>query len=251
MSIRIVIVDDDPFITASLATILGMGSDDPGDVGQRFEVLAQGSCGADAVRLYREHQPDVILTDIQMPGMSGLEAAKEILEAFPQAKVLFLTTFLDDEYIVTALRVGAKGYIMKQDFEGIRPALLAVYRGQTVFGGEIVSKLPGLLVQSSTASASTESAKNPAGVQGDDAGGAGGMSREDMVEQYGLTPKEYELLEYIAQGMNNKEIAQEMFFSEGTVRNYISILLDKLQLRDRTQLAVFYLTGGEWKLPQS
>ncbi len=237
MSIRIVIVDDDPFITASLAMILGMNGEDAKDGGQGFEVLAQGNNGEDAVRLYREHQPDVLLTDIQMPGKSGLEAAQEILSEFPQAKVLLLTTFLDDEYIVTALRVGAKGYIMKQDFEGIRPALLAVYRGQTVFGGEIMSKIPGLLGSTASQETSTSSAEPK---------GEAPLSGEEMMSRWGLTEKEYELLSYIAQGMNNKEIAQTMYFSEGTVRNYISILLDKLQLRDRTQLAVFYLMGGSF-----
>lgn len=150
--------------------------------------------------------------DIQMKEMSGLEAAEQILQNHPQAKILFLTTFSDDEYIVKALNIGAKGYILKQDFEGIVPAIRAVEQGQSVFGGEIVNKIPVLM-----------------------------QSKETFdYAKYEISEKEQEIIEQVALGKSNKEIAKTLFLSEGTVRNYISSVLDKLSLRDRTQLAVFY-----------
>ena len=135
-----------------------------------------------------------------------------ILKEFPQARILFLTTFLDDEYIVRALKIGAKGYILKQKFESIVPAIKAVHLGQSVFGDEIVTKLPGLL-------------------QADEA---------FRYADYDISEKELELISLVAKGLSNREIAQALYLSEGTVRNYLSGILEKLSLRDRTQLAVFY-----------
>ena len=120
---KTIIVDDDSLVAISLKTIL--------EADKKIEVVATGSDGKEAVALYEEYQPEVLLMDIQMKEMSGLEAAEIILKKYPEAKILFLTTFSDDEYIVKALNIGAKGYILKQDFEGIVPALLAVERGQS------------------------------------------------------------------------------------------------------------------------
>ena len=141
------------------------------------------------------------------------EASEHILSQFPDARILFLTTFSDDEYIVQALRLGAKGYILKQDFESIIPALSAVYKGQSVFGDAIVTKLPKLLSDS---------------------------GRADLAG-FGISEREEEIIELVAQGLSNREIAEALYLGEGTVRNYLSVILEKLQLRDRTQLAVFYL----------
>ena len=134
---NIVIVDDDRFVSGALKTIL--------EVSEEITVDAVGEDGAEAVALYRRHRPDVLLMDIRMKEMSGLEAAEKILEEFPDAKILLLTTFSDDDYIVRALRLGAKGYLLKQDYASILPALQAVDSGQTVFGREVVSKLPNLI----------------------------------------------------------------------------------------------------------
>lgn len=199
-----VIVDDDNLVAISLKTILEADKD--------IEVVATGNDGKEAVELYSRYQPEVLLMDIQMKEMSGLEAAEQILQNHPQAKILFLTTFSDDEYIVKALNIGAKGYILKQDFEGIVPAIRAVEQGQSVFGGEIVNKIPVLM-----------------------------QSKESFdYAKYEISEKEQEIIEQVALGKSNKEIAETLFLSEGTVRNYISSVLDKLSLRDRTQLAVFY-----------
>ena len=200
-----VFVDDDCLVTGALKTIL--------EVNEDVDVVATGLDGRDAVRLYGEHKPDVLLMDIRMKNMNGLEAATEILYAYPEANILLLTTFLDDEYIVKALRIGAKGYLLKQDYASILPAIRAVCTGQTVFGTQIISRLPELLERKSAFD----------------------------YETYEITEKERAVMKLVADGKSNKEIAGEMFLSEGTIRNYISGILDKLNLRDRTQLAVFYL----------
>lgn len=201
---KIVIVDDDNLVSLSLKTIL----EATGEV----TVADMGKNGKDAIALYEKHQPDVLLSDIRMDTMTGLEAAEVILKQYPEAKILFLTTFSDDEYIVRALHLGAKGYILKQDFESLLPALKAVVNGQSVFGSEITGKLPGFLSSAGTFDGAA----------------------------FGITPKEMELIELVADGLSNKEIAEKLFLSEGTVRNYLSSVLEKLELRDRTQLAVFY-----------
>ncbi|EXM39468.1 LuxR family transcriptional regulator [Ruminococcus albus SY3] len=203
---RIIVTDDDKLVALSLKTILESTG--------RITVEAMASGGEEAIRLYDELSPDVMLMDIRMECMTGLEAGEKILAAHPDAKLLYLTTFNDDEYIVKALSMGAKGYMLKQDFEGIAAALEAVAGGQSVFGEKIVSRLPEL------------------------------MSRKEEFDfaAHGISDKEREMMEAVASGLSNKEIAAELFLSEGTVRNYISNLLDKLQLRDRTQLAVYYYT---------
>ena len=200
----ILIVDDDFLVAGALKTILEAQKD--------LHVPACGSDGTEAVSLYRKFQPDVLLMDIRMKEMSGLEASAEILKEFPDARILLLTTFSDDEYIIKALKLGAKGYLLKQDYQNIVPAIRAVFSGQTVFGSEIVSKIPSLLQ------------KAPA----------------FCYEDYDIHDRELEIIELIAEGMSNKEIASRLYLSEGTVRNYLSSILEKLNLRDRTQVAVFY-----------
>lgn len=202
---RIVVVDDDQIVAISLKTIL--------EADEEIEVAACGNDGEDAIVLYERENPDILLMDIQMKNKSGLMAAEEIMKSHPYAKILLLTTFSDDEYILKALDIGVKGYILKQDFDGIVPAVKAVYRGQSVFGGEIVSKIPVL----------------------------SSVKTEFDFAAYDIGPKEQEVMAQVALGKSNREIAQCLFLSEGTVRNYISSILEKLSLRDRTQLAVFYL----------
>lgn len=201
---KVLVVDDDKLVCVSLKTILESDSE--------IRVIGTGSSGQQAIELYRQHGPDILLMDIRMDAMTGLEAGEILLKQYPSARILYLTTFSDDAYIIKALRIGAKGYLLKQNFESIVPALKAVYTGQSVFGDEIITKLPSLIQGAASASFS----------------------------DYALTGKEIELLVHISEGLSNKEISEAMYLSEGTVRNYISVLLDKLHLRDRTQLAVFY-----------
>lgn len=202
---RVVITDDDAIVAASLKMILTAAGG--------IEVVAVGNDGEEAVSLYDEYEPDVLLTDIQMKTVSGLEATARILAKHPKAKIILLTTFLDDEYVREAIKIGAKGYILKQDYEGIGAAVRSVYSGQNVYGGDIISRLPNLLESEPDTGAFTDK---------------------------GITDKEYEIIELVADGLSNKEIAEKLFLSDGTVRNYLSSILEKLELRDRTQLAVYY-----------
>lgn len=201
---KIAIVDDDRLVCASVQTIL--------EADPEITVVWTGYSGEEACAHYREQQVDVLLMDIRMVGLTGLEAAGRILEEFPDARILFLTTFEDDSYIVQALRIGANGYIIKQDFESIAPAVKAVFAGQSVFGSSVASKLPGIIRREKTFD----------------------------YKGYGLSEREYRVIELVAKGYSNREIAGALCLSEGTVRNYISAVLDKLELRDRTNLAVFY-----------
>lgn len=200
---KILIIDDDPLVALSLKTILETDKD--------IEVADMGNDGTEALRLYEKHLPDILLMDIRMKNMTGLDAGEQLLQKYPNCKILFLTTFSDDEYIIKALNMGAKGYILKQAFESIAPALHAVYQGQTVFDGQVITRIPELMKTTSTPDLPPE-----------------------------ISEKDFQLIELVAKGFNNKEIADSLFLSEGTVRNYLSNILEKLDLRDRTQLAIYY-----------
>lgn len=201
---KLLIVDDDPIVCKSLKTILEADTD----------IDVAGICydGSEAVKLYDRILPDILLMDIRMKEMGGLEAAEIIIMSHKDAKILFLTTFSDTEYIIKALKIGAKGFILKQHFESIIPALRSVMHGQRVFGDEIATRIPELLA--------TETKKD--------------------FSSYNLSEKETQILKLVAEGFSNREIAEILHFSEGTVRNYISVIFEKLNLRDRTQLAAFY-----------
>ncbi len=206
MGKRILLIDDDELITMSLEMIISSDSE--------YEIAGNGNSGREAIQKYRELQPDLLLMDIRMDDLNGLEAAEAILSEFPDAIILFLTTFSDDEYIVKALKLGVKGYLLKQDYKSLPGALRAALAGQSVFGGAIVDKLPNL------------------------------VTSEPQTYDYSahdITEKEFEVIQLVSDGFSNKEISQKLFLSEGTVRNYLSSILEKLNLRDRTQLAIFYL----------
>lgn len=220
---RIVIVDDDPIVCQSLETIIELSARKEGI--DDILVSACGKNGEEAIALYQKERPDILLLDIQMAGMDGLSAAREILKGDPSAKILFLTTFPDDDYILQALRLGAKGYLMKSNASGILPALLAVAGGQRVYGDDIVDRLPLLLDDGHHGPWDEEAARQAS------------IFRD-------LSASEWALVKLLAEGQNNRELAQNLHFSEGTVRNYLSQILEKLHLRDRTQLAVRYYKEG-------
>lgn len=203
---RVLIADDDAIVAQSLATILGAEPD--------VAVVALEHSGPAAVTRYSELRPDIALLDIRMPDGDGLTAAEAILAADPDARVVFLTTFADDEYIVRALRLGASGYLIKQDITQIAPALRSVMAGLCVLEGRAVER--GIITLKTA----------PSGrVPGFEA----------------LSEREYEVVEAVADGLDNAEIAERLFLSEGTVRNHVSAILAKLGLRNRTGLAVAYL----------
>ncbi|WP_434796300.1 response regulator [Terrisporobacter vanillatitrophus] len=201
---RVLVVDNDKLVCVSLKTILEAEDD--------IEVVGTAYNGNDAIKLYHSLNPDILLMDIRMDDITGLEAAETILKKDNNAKILFLTTFSDNEYIIRALNIGAKGYIIKQNFECIVPSLRAVHTGQNVFGDDIISKIPSLLDN----------------------------YQQTDFSSFGITQKELEVITLIAEGLSNKEIANSLFLSEGTIRNTLSNILQKLNLRDRTQVAIFY-----------
>ena len=205
---KLILIDDDCLVVGALKMILESEPD--------LEVAAAAEDGNAALSLYREHRPDVLLMDIRMKQKNGLDAAEEILREFPSARILLLTTFSDDEYIIKALKLGAAGYLLKQNYQNIIPAIRAAASGQTVFGTEIVSRIPELM---------------------------GAEKETTDYKKYGISERELDVIRLIAEGLSNKEIAASLYLSEGTVRNYLTTILDKLNLRDRTQLAVFYLSG--------
>ena len=211
--IRTLVADDDPFIRESLRHILGTMPD--------IEVAGACADGREAVRFVRERpgEVDVVLMDVRMPVCDGVEGTRLIREAAPDVKVLILTTFDDDEYIVKALKYGAGGYLLKNvppDMiaEGIR----AVHRGHALMHPDVAKKLAGML----------------------HAGPAAAAGRKRLAD-FGLNDTEQRIVRKVADGLSNREIAQALYLSEGTVKNYITDILGKLALRDRTQLAIFYL----------
>ena len=210
---KVLIVDDDALVTQSLATILSVEPD--------VEVVGRGGSGPEAVEKHRELNPDILLLDIRMPGGDGLGAAEQILAEDEDARIVFLTTFSDDEYIVRALKMGARGYLIKQDVARIAPALRSVMAGVSVLEGEVVERSAAMGLGG-----------------GGSASGSGQMPRSAVFER--LTEREYEVVEAVAEGLDNAEVADKLFMSEGTVRNHISSILAKLGLRNRTQVAVLY-----------
>ena len=252
---RVLIVDDDAIVVQSLATILS--AEDGIDV--------VGTClsGAEAVQEFRRLRPDVLLMDIRMPGADGLSAAEEILEGDPQARIVFLTTFSDDEYIVRALRMGARGYLIKQDVAQIAPALRSVMVGVCVLEGDVLERGASMGMRALPApspGSGSGTSGGGSGTSGSGAGKNGGRpgAHGDPGEPAGavrapdprstvfasLTDREYEVVEAVAAGLDNAETAERLFMSEGTVRNHISSILAKTGLRNRTQVAVRYYRAG-------
>lgn len=183
-----------------------------------IDVVGVGGSGQEAVAGFRERRPDIVLLDIQMPEGDGLEAAERILGLDQEARVVFLTTFADDDYIVRALRMGARGYLIKQDVAQIAPALRSVMTGMSVLEGRILERTAAMGLAAGTAT--SEDARPPAFAA--------------------LTGREYEVVQAVSEGLDNAETADRLHLSEGTVRNHISAILAKLGLRNRTQIAVLY-----------
>jgi len=204
--LKIIIADDDGLIRDSLNLLLSLEED--------IEVIGTAKNGKEAFELCQANKPDIVLMDIRMPVMDGVLGTKLIKENFHDVKVVLLTTFKDDEYIREAVKNGAEGYILKnQSSDSIIESLRTVYKGNTVFEKDILNAITSMLNE--------EKSKKPS--------------------DFNLSQREFEVLALIAGGLSNKEIAEKLFLGEGTVRNYITNVLEKLELRDRTQLAIFYL----------
>ena len=214
--IRVLLADDDEVIVRALAAVLSREPD--------IEVVGSALTGEEAVRKAAELMPDVALLDIQMPGIGGIVAAEQMLAARPEARIVFLTTFSDDEYIVSALRLGARGYLIKQDVLTIAPALRSVMAGRSVLEGEVLER--------ALASGRERDGEGERAADVDDAALAA------MFPQ--LTEREREVVRCIAEGLDNREVARRAYMGEGTVRNHITQILAKLGLKNRTQIAVAY-----------
>lgn len=208
--IKLILADDQDILTEGLKLILGAQED--------IEIIGTANNGKKAYELCRIRKPDVVLMDIQMPEVNGVEATAMIKNELPQIKVIVLTTFNDDEYIYDALKNGASGYLLKDTSP---PEILKAVR--TVYNG-------GALIQSEVAVKVIDKFSQLAKDTVD-------KHIDQKVEL--LTDREIEICRLIAEGKNNKEISEELFLSQGTVKNHISKILLKLDLRDRTQLAIF------------
>lgn len=208
MTIKLLIADDDPLIRESLKIILGLDND--------FEVLASVENGLLAADFCKRNEVDVALLDIRMPILNGVQAVKEISSS-TKTKSLILTTFDDDEYIKEALKNGARGYLLKNNPpDRIKDAIRVVYSGNSVMQDEVLEKVKEGL-NSSTA---------------------------NKIDWSMFTEREIDVIKAVAEGLSNKEISQKLFISEGTVKNYITSILDKTGLEHRTQIAIYYLKGG-------
>lgn len=208
--IKVLLVDDQDILVEGLRMILGKEED--------IEICGTANNGRKAYEACKWNRPDVVLMDIKMPEVNGVEATEMIKKDFPEVKVIVLTTFNDDEYIYEALKNGASGYLLKDASPAeIAGAVRAVYNGGALIQSEIAVKVLDKF---------SELAK-------------GNQKRNTDPRVELLTDRETDILRLIAEGKNNREIADELYLSEGTVKNHITKVLIKLDLRDRTQLAVF------------
>jgi len=207
-TIRLLIVDDQRLMREGLRTLLELEPD--------IQVVGEAGDGQDALQLYASLQPDVVLMDIRMPVMDGVEATRQLLQGFPQSRVIILTTFDDDAYVFDGLRAGALGYLLK-DVSGDE---LAEAIRQVAGGGALIEPSVARKVLA-------EFARLPQPV---------GQAGSDL--PHALSERETEILKLLAQGASNRQIASQLFLAEGTVKNYISNILDKLGVEDRTQAAL-------------
>ena len=209
--IKVLIADDSDFVRDGMKIIL--------DVDDDFTVLGTAANGRELIELAEKNTPDVILMDIQMPEMDGIEATKYIVEN-ELGKVLILTTFDDDILVKQALRNGAKGYLIKNHTpDHLKQMIRSVYNGTSVMEENMLENL----------------------ALGSDDAGFSGAAGDFVKSKY--SERELEVIKAVAEGLSNKEIAERLYISEGTVKNYITGILSKENLSHRTALAVYYLTG--------
>ncbi len=208
---KVIIVDDEVLIRDGLKMMLSLFED--------IEVVATATNGKEAFNCCQNHDVDVVLMDIRMPEYDGVMGTRLIREAFPQIKVLILTTFNDQAYIHDALHYGASGYLLKDSsHEVIYESIKSTLTGNVIFHPEVANQLL-------TAHVPVKKEAN-------------------IYEQYRLSEKELSIIRHIAEGLSNKEIGAKLFLSEGTIKNHITNILFKLELRDRTQIAIFAFKNG-------
>ena len=208
---KILLCDDQAVIRDGLEMLLTLEKD--------FQVIGTAQDGAEAVELAAQKQPDLILMDLKMPGTNGIEATRQIRARFPEMKILVLTTYDDDEWVFDAIRAGASGYLLKDTpRQKIIEAIRGTMEGKSFVDPAIAGKLMNQVASNQ---------KQPTSL---------------LVEK--LTERELDVLRLIAKGFNNSDIAGQLHLSEGTVRNHVSAILEKLSVSDRTQAAVIAIQHG-------
>ena len=211
IAIRILIAEDQQLVRRAFSSILSLETD--------IKVVAEAADGAEAIQLARQLRPDVILMDLQMPRVGGIGAMKRVLDDFPDTKIIVLTTFDTDELVFEAISAGAHAYLLKDSNESeILETIHAVHAGQSRLSPKIAGKVMNELRR-----------QRPSEVA---APGDGGPADE------GLTEREEKVLALVAKGKSNREISETVFLAEGTVKNYVSKIMEKLNVTSRTELAV-------------
>lgn len=214
--IKLLIADDQELIRQSLQILLGA---EPG-----FEVLDSVENGKEVIRAIRKEKPDVILMDIRMPEMDGVVCTQIIKENYPDIKIIILTTFDDDEYVFNALKYGASGYLLKGiQTKQLVDAIRKVYQGTSMINEDIASKVVSMFSRMAQINLAIQI---------------------DEKQTADLKNTEWQIIALVGSGMSNKEIAGKLMLSEGTIRNSLSIILSKMELRDRTQLAIWAVQTG-------
>lgn len=214
--IKVLIADDQELIRESLKIVLSSYKD--------IEVVDAVDDGFAVLESMKKVQPDLVLMDIRMPKMDGVLCTKAVKENYPNVKVIILTTFDDDDFIFKALQYGASGYILKGiSMEDLYQAIVTVNKGNAMINPDVATKVVKLFSQMAQSSSAIQ-------VQG------------NSVEN--ISKAEWKIIQQIGFGLSNKEIAAKLFLSEGTIRNYLSTILSKLNLRDRTQLAIWAVQTG-------
>ncbi len=217
-AVRVVLADDQRLVRESLATLLGLLDG--------IELLATASDGEEALALTAEHDPDVVLMDLRMPRMDGIEAISRLRESHPEVRVIALTTYADDESVLGALRAGARGYLTKDaSSQDIRAAILTVAAGDAALDPAVQSHVVAALARDGARTAEPVTSNAP-----------------ELPDD--LTPREAEVLSLIAEGLTNAEIAERLVVSPTTIKSHINHLFAKAGLRDRTQAVNYaYRTG--------
>ena len=214
--IKVLIADDQELIRQSLQIVLGLEKD--------IHVMGAVDNGLEVIRRIRKEKPDVILMDIRMPEMDGVVCTQIIKENYPDIKIIILTTFDDDEYVFNALKYGASGYLLKGiSTKELADAIRKVYQGTAMLNEDIASKVLKLF---------SRMAQTNLTIQVDES------------QTKSLKTTEWQIIALVGSGLSNKEIAGKLSLSEGTVRNSLSMILSKLELRDRTQLAIWAVQTG-------
>lgn len=214
--IKVIIADDQELIRESLKIVLGTHED--------IQVVDVASDGFEVIHILEQETADVILMDIRMPGMDGVHCTKIVKEKYPQTKIIILTTFDDDDFVFSALKYGASGYLLKGvGMDELYQAIVTVNSGGAMINPDIATKVFSMF---------SKMTQNNYAIQVD----------EEAIQD--ISHPEWRVIQQVAFGLSNKEIAQMLFLSEGTVRNYLSSILSKLNLRDRTQLAIWAVQTG-------